>query len=192
MKTTYLVATGLLFTMGLFSCGGTGGTETTDAEVTVDSTADTQAVTAESEVSASDLVLYAYMNNEMQAGMARAAQEKAATQEIKDLGQELVIGNKEIATKLDELAEASQVQLPGGLEVEQQATLDSVQQLNPEAFDEAFINMLVKKQKDNIDLLEDLAAKADNPIVRGLADDIIDIQQTQIEEAEVAQGQIES
>lgn len=181
------MVTGLLLALGLLSCGGTGSTETTDAEITVDSTADTQPVTAESEISAGDLVLYAYMNNELQAGMARAAQERAATQSIKDLGQELVIGNKEIASKLDELAEVAQVQLPGGLEVEQQATIDSVHQLSPDAFDEAFIRMLVKKQKDNIDLLEDLVAKADNPIVRGLADDIIDIQQTQIEEAEVAQ-----
>ena len=188
MKMTYSLAAALLFALGLLSCGGPSTTETTDAEVVVDSTADTQAVTAESETSASDLVLYAYMNNEMQAGMARAAQEKAATQSIKDLGQELVLGNKEIAAKLNELAEAAQVELPGGLEVEQQATIDSVHQLSPDAFDEEFIRMLVKKQEDNIDLLEDLAAKADNPIMRGLADDIIDIQQTQMEEVEAAQG----
>lgn len=187
MKMTCTLAAGLLFSSGLISCDGTGRTETTDAEVVVDSTADTQIVTAETETSASDLVLFAYMNNEMQAGMARAAQERAATQSIKDLGQELVIGNKEIATKLDELAEMAKVELPGGLEVEQQATLDSVHQLSPDAFDETFVMMIVKKQKDNIKLLENLTAEADNPIVRGLADDIIDIQQTQIEEVEAVQ-----
>ncbi len=184
MKMTYPLAAGLLFASSLISCDGTGRTETTDAEVLVDSADGPQTVTEETEASAGDLVLFAYMNNEMQAGMARAAQERAATQSIKDLGQELVVGNKEIASKLNELAEAAQVQLPGGLEVEQQATIDSVQQLSADAFDETFIKMLVRKQQDNIDLLEDLAASADNPIVRGLADDIIDIQQTQIEAAQ--------
>jgi predicted outer membrane protein len=184
MKTTYLLVA-VLFTVGLLSCGGTGST-TTDAEIAVDSTADTPPVTETSETSTSDLILYAYMNNELQAGMARAAQETAASQSIKDLGQELVTGNKEISAKLSELAEAAQVQLPGGLEVEQQTTLDSVRQLSPDAFDEVFIEMLVKKQSDNIDLLEDLAAQADNPIMRGLADDMIDIQQTQIEQIEAA------
>ena len=188
MKMTYTLCTGLLFAIGLLSCDGTSRTENTDAEVLVDSADSPQTVTETTEASAGDLVLFAYMNNELQAGMARAAQERAATQSIKDLGQELVLGNKEIATKLDELAEAARVELPGGLEVEQQATLDSVQQLSPDAFDETFIEMLVKKQKDNIDLLEDLAATADNPIMRGLADDIIDIQQTQIEEVEAAQS----
>ena len=177
----------LLLMAGLLSCGGTGTTETTDAEVVVDSTADTQTVAETPETSATDLILYAYMNNEMQAGMARVAQEKAATQAIKDLGQELVVGNKEISSKLSELAETAQMQLPGGLEVEQQATMDSVNQLAPDAFDQAFVEMLVKKQKDNITLLERLTARADNPIMRGLADDIIDIQQTQIEEVEAAQ-----
>ncbi|MGB3851635.1 MAG: DUF4142 domain-containing protein [Tunicatimonas sp.] len=187
MKTTYSLLAGFLFTVGLISCGGTGSTNT-DAEVAVDSTADTQTVAETPETSASDLILYAYMNNEMQAGMARAAQEKAASQTVKDLGEELVVGNKEISAKLNELAEAGQMQLPGGLEVEQQATLDSVQQLGADAFDETFIEMLVKKQKDNIDLLEELAAQADNPIMRGLADDMIDIQQTQMQQVESAQG----
>lgn len=181
------MATALLLTAGLLSCGGTSTTETTDAEVAVDSTADTRTVAETPETSAVDLILYAYMNNEMQAGMARAAQEKAATQAMKDLGQELALGNKEISSKLSELAETAQMELPGGLEVEQQATMDSVSQLAPDAFDQTFIEMLVKKQKDNIALLEELTAKADNPIMRGLADDIIDIQQTQIEEVEVAQ-----
>lgn len=189
MKMTYPIAAGLLFAAGLLGCGGTDSTKATNTEVVVDSTAVAQTVTAEPETSAGDLVLFAYMNNELQAGMARAAQERAATQSIKDLGQELVEGNKEIAAKINELAEAAQVQLPGGLEVEQQATMDSVHQLSPDAFDEAFVRMLVKKQEDNIDLLEDLVAKADNPIVRGLADDIIDIQQTQMEEVEVALNQ---
>ena len=182
------MAAALLIAAGLLGCNQTGTTETTDAEVTVDTTADTQTVTADAETSATDLILYAYMNNEMQAGMARAAQEKAASQSVKDLGQELVIGNKEIASKLNELAKAAQVQLPGGLEVEQQAVMDSVRQLSPDAFDQTFVEMLVKKQRDNVELLEELTAKADNPIVRGLADDMIDIQQTQIEEAQAAQG----
>jgi putative membrane protein len=188
MKRTYTLTAGLLFAIGLIGCDGTGRTETTDAEVLVDSADGPQTVTEETEADAGDLVLFAYMNNELQAGMALAAQERAATQSIKDLGQELVAGNRDIAAKLSELAEAARVELPGGLEVEQQATLDSVHQLSPDAFDEAFIEMLVKKQKSNIDLLEELVANADNPIVRGLADDIIDIQQTQIEEVEAAQS----
>ena len=36
--------------------------------------------------------------------------------------------------------------------------------------------MLIKQQKDNIGMLEDLSAQADNAIVRGLASDTIDIQ----------------
>ena len=193
MNNTYLFLAVLLISLGTLSCGGPSSTDTTeDAEVAVDTTAETEAITESEETSAGDLILYTYMNNEMQAGLARAAEEKAASQSVKTLSQELVIGNKEIAAKLNDLAEAAEVELPGGLAVDQQSKMDSVQQLSPEEFDQAYIDMVVKQQKDNIQMLEDLSAQADNPIVRGLASDIIDIQQTQIEEAEVVQKEIGS
>ena len=65
-----------------------------------------------------------------------------------------------------------------------------LQQLAPEAFDQAYVDLLAKKQKDNIEMLEDMSAQADNAIVRGLASDIIDIQQTQIEETESVQSEV--
>ena len=177
----------------LLSCGGPTTSETAEnGEVAIDSTDDTKTIVENGEITAEDMIFYTFMNNEMQAGLARAAQEKAASQSVKDLSEQLVIGNKEIAAKLEDLAKAANVPLPGGLEVEQQTTMDSVQQLSPEAFDQAYVDMLAKKQKDNIEMLEDLSAQADNAIVRGLASDIIDIQQTQIEEIESVQGEIGS
>ena len=194
MKNAYSLVAGLFISLGMLGCGNTGNTETDTegAEIAIDSAADTKTVAENTETKASDLILYTFMNNEMQAGLARAAEEKAASQSVKDLSKQLVIGNKEIAAKLEDLAKASEVQLPGGLQVAQQTTMDSVQQLSPEEFDQAYVNMLVKQQKDNIEMLEDLSANADNAIVRGLASDIIDIQQTQIEEAEAVQGEIGS
>lgn len=195
MKHSYAFFAALLIAFGTMSCGGPSSTETADNEtedVEVDATSDTETVASDEETDANDLILYTFMNNEMQAGLARVAQEKASSQSVKDLSQKLVTGNKEISSKLDELATAAQVDLPGGLEVEQQTTMDSVQQLSPEDFDQAYVDMLVRQQKDNISMLEDLSAKADNPIVRGLASDIIDIQQTQIEDAEAVQSEIGS
>ena len=194
MKNTCSLLAGLFISLGTLSCGNPGNTETDaeDAKVTIDSTADTKTVAENDQTDASDLILYTFMNNEMQAGLARAAEAKAASQSVRDLSEQLVIGNKEIAAKLKDLAKASEVELPGGLEVEQQTKMDSVQQLAPEDFDQAYVNMLVKQQKDNIEMLENLSAKADNAIVRGLASDIIDIQQTQIEDAEAVQGEIGS
>lgn len=191
MRNAYSLVAGLFISLGMLGCGNPSNTET-DAEVAIDSTADTKTIVENTETKASDLILYTFMNNEMQAGLARAAEEKAASQSVKDLSKQLVIGNKEIAAKLKDLAKATEVQLPGGLQVEQQTTMDSVQQLSPEEFDQAYVDMLVKQQKDNIEMLENLSAKADNAIVRGLASDIIDIQQTQIEEAQVVQKEIGS
>ena len=193
MKNSYALLVASFIAVGICSCSGPSNTETTENEaVTVDSNADAETEADDPETSAGDLILYTFMNNEMQAALARTAQEKASSQSVKDLGQTLVTGNKEIAAKLDDLAKAAEVQLPGGLEVEQQTTIDSVEKLAPEEFDQAYVNMMVKQQKDNIEMLEDLSAQADNAIVRGLASDIIDIQQTQIEEAETVQGEIGS
>ena len=183
----------VLLSFGVASCGGPDTTAENETEdVAIDSTADTKTITQDEEISDDDLILYTYMNNEMQAGLARVAQEKAASQSVKDLSQKLVTANKEISSKLDELATAAEVSLPGGLEVEQQTKMDSVQQLAPEEFDQTYVEMLVSQQKDNISMLEDLSARADNPIVRGLASEIIDIQQTQIEESEAVQDEIGS
>ena len=193
MKNSYAFLMVALVAVGSFSCGGPSSTETADNEaVTIDASADTETEADNPETSAGDLILYTFMNNEMQAALARTAQERASSQSVKDLGETLVVGNKEIASKLDDLAKAAEVELPGGLEVEQQTMLDSVEQLAPEDFDQAYVNMLVKQQKDNINMLEDLSAQADNAIVRGLASDIINIQQTQVEEAEAVQGEIGS
>ena len=193
MKTPYAFFAALLVAFGTLSCGSPDSTETAENEtITADTTSNPEAEADDPETSASDLILYTFMNNEMQAALARTAQEKASSQSVKDLGQTLVTGNKEIAAKLDDLAKAAEVQLPGGLEVEQQNRIDSVEQLTPEEFDKAYVDMMVKQQKENIDMLEDLSAQAENAIVRGLASDIIDIQQTQIEESETVQQEIGS
>ncbi len=175
----------LLFT----ACGPGGSSEDArQGEVTVDTEADEVAENEDTDTK--DLVYLTFMNNEMQTVLGEIAEQKASSENVRSLATDLVNDNKQVAAKIEELAKAVQMQLPQGLEVAQQQKIDSLQKLPAGEFDKAFVNLMMEQQEKNSTLLEELAANGDNAIVRGLASDISEDRESQMERIEIVRKEM--
>ena len=176
----------------LSACGTTSDTST-ETEVETVETPVTEEATLETEEAATspaDMILFTAMTSRLQTQLSDMAQEKAPSEAVQKLGQEIEQSNGQIMAKVQELAEALQAELPGTLSVDQQAIYDSLQELSPEEFQGAFVEVLQRDIQKNLENLEDLAAETDSEIVRGLAADITDLQQPQLETVEQVQQEM--
>ena len=130
-----------------------------------------------------DYILQTMMNSMMYASLAQVASERASAQEVKDFANTLFDSTEVIVAKLQELFDAVEGEAPQAMSVAQQAQLDSLQNLPPAEFDQAFVNYVVQAQEDDIEILQSLATEADNVIVIGLAEEIENMMQAQLEKA---------
>ena len=136
-----------------------------------------------------DLLLDAMMNYMMYTSLGRIAEEKASSQEVKDFAVQLSDSSEQVAAKIEELFEAAGGNAPQVLGVEHQATLDSLQNLPPAEFDQAFVNLVVQEHQDDLESLQSLKMESDNAIVRGLAAEAENMMQAQLEKAQAIQGE---
>lgn len=181
------VAVGIL---SLSACNTTPET-TSDAETVETPVTENTTLEADEEAtSGADMVLFTAMTNRLQTQLSRMAQEKAPSAAIQELSQEIEQSNNQIMVKVQELAGALEAELPGTLSVDQQAIYDSLQELPPEAFESAYVEVLQRDIQKNLENLEGLAAESDSEIIRGLAADIADLQQPQLETVEQVQQEM--
>lgn len=164
--------------------------DTADAEAQVEVDQTTGQAAEEKVAAPEDMIYYTFMNNQMQTTLGQMAEQKAASEQVQSLGTEIVEQNKQLMAKIEDLAKAAEMPLPQGLKVEHQQKLDSITQLSGQEFDQAFVNLLLEQQQESIELLDELSANADNPIIRGLASDIIETEQGQIERAEIVKQEM--
>lgn len=187
-RNTTLIAT-LVGSLLLGACNTTPETateETTETVVTENSTMEVD----EETTSEADIVLFTAMTNRLQTQLSDMAQEKAPSTAIQELGKEIEQTNNQIMVKIQDLAEALQAELPGTLSVDQEAVYDSLQELSPEEFETAYVRVLQRDIQKNLENLEGLAAESDSEIIRGLAADIADLQQPQLETVEQVQQEM--
>lgn len=191
MKNTFL-SLAFLAVMALFMTGCDSSSSNNEANnsdtVAVDQT--TEQIIENEVTEPADMIYYAFMNNYMQTTLGQVAEQKASSENVKNLGNDLVEENKQVLAQIEELATAANITLPTGLQVEDQQRLDSLSNLSGQQFDSVYVNMVVEQKNKTIELMQDLAANADNPIVRGLADDIISTEREQIERAEIVQQEM--
>ena len=175
--------------LGLWSCGTNSSTSSEDATSTNIVTEDTNVEVEQDATSPADLVLLSAMSTRLQTNLSELAETKASSTEIQELGTELKQQSNEVLVKIENLMEATDVNnVPQALSVPQQATYDSVSALSDGEFAQAYISTMQQDIRENISNLEGLVATADNEIVRGLAADIIDLQQTELERIEAARS----
>lgn len=188
MKPSFPVYLSILFTpLILWSCGSQTNQEAANEDtiaVNIEE-ADTMTSVAETE----DLLLQTMMNTLMYASLEQIASEKASSQEVKDFAVQLADSSEQVAAKINELFEAAGGNAPQALGVEHQAKLDSLQDLPPAEFDQAFVNLVVEAQQDDLESIQALEAEAENPIVRGLAAEAENMMRAQLERAQAVQGE---
>lgn len=184
---TLALATGL--SLGLWSCGTNNSTSSENTTSTSIVKEDTNVEVEQEATSPADLVLLSAMSARLQNNLSELAETKAPSTEIQELGKEMKQQSSEVLVKIENLMEATDVNnVPQALSVPQQATYDSVSALSNTDFAQAYISTMQRDIRENINNLEGLAATADSEIIRGLAADIIDLQQTELERIETAQN----
>ncbi len=160
------------------------------ADETTEAVTETTVEANEEATSSGDMVLFTAMTNHMQMQLSEMAVEKATTLVVKEVGGEIALQSSEVLTKIQELAKTVEMDMPSTLTTDQQAVYDSLQELPSEAFEQAYVEVVHQDLKRNLKNLEGLAAQADNAVIRGLAADIADMQQPQLEKIEMLQQEI--
>ncbi|MDF9795751.1 putative outer membrane protein [Catalinimonas alkaloidigena] len=167
------------------ACDSSSTNETSDQ--TAESASDTVLVeSADEEMAASgvDLVLLAFMNNRLQYYMSDLAAKKASAEEVRELAQSINNVEEDARVKLEELAQATETDLPEAIGAGQKMKIDSIDALPQEQFDQAYLTEVVEEYKENVERLNELIIEEeDNPIVAGLVADIKDYHEEQMEKA---------
>ncbi len=175
----------------LTSCGSSNqSAEESATETEVVATQENAGDLTEDATSPQDRVLLAAMSFRMQDQLSRIAQRKAENPAIKQLGQSIVESNEQALSMLNNLAEATETQVPESLSPIQQKIIDSLDQLSGSEFDKAYLEALAKDQQQNIDNLQSLNTEIDNPIIRDVSTGLADIQEPQLEAVKEAQSEM--
>ncbi|MEQ9439119.1 MAG: DUF4142 domain-containing protein [Cyclobacteriaceae bacterium] len=191
IKTHYFLGIIALSSSVLFSsCDSSQQTASEEDSVAVVAEEEMNNDLEEETSSASDRVMFAVMSTRMQTELSKVAEQKASSQALKDLSMAVIDTNEMVIAKIQDLAEATNTQIPDALSTEQQTVVDSLMQLQAPEFDQAYLEILANDQQQLIDNLQALTADAENPITRGLIEDIVDMQQPQLERVQSMQSEM--
>lgn len=188
MKPSFTIYLSILFTsLILWSCGSQTNQEAANEDSIAVNLEEAESMTSVAETE--DLLLETMMNTMMYASLGQIASEKASSQEVKDFAAQLSDSSEQVAAKIKELFEAAGGNAPQALGVEHQAKLDSLQDLPPAEFDQAFVNLVVQEHQGDLESMESLKTESDNAIVRGLAAEAENMMRAQLEKAQAVQGE---
>lgn len=134
-----------------------------------------------------DFLIDANMNTEIQIALSRAAEDKSNAPEVKALGQQIAIGNKNVQNNILQLSEAVGVDMDPALSVEYLGLLDSIQSLNGQQFDEAYVNAVIEGHQEDIEQFTRLAEETEDPITRNLVTNNLEILRRNLEYAQKTQ-----
>lgn len=107
---------------------------------------------AESQVGTADRM---FMDKAAQGGMAEVqlgqlAEQKAASQSVKDFGGRMVMDHSQANDKLRNIASEKSVTLPGALDAKDKALYDRLSGLSGDAFDRAYMQAMVRDHVQDV------------------------------------------
>lgn len=127
------------------------------------------------------------LDHKMVAQMAKLAEQKAASDDLKALAPQLRKGQSKTATMLQGMlkdwdatasADMAGMEMPGSMSTEDMATLKSLKGMD---FDMMFAQMMVKHHEASIEMARDEQAKGTNAEAKTMAADMVTEQQAQVE-----------
>ncbi|MBC8166439.1 MAG: DUF4142 domain-containing protein [Bryobacteraceae bacterium] len=98
----------------------------------------------------SDFMMKAAMGGMMEMQLAQAAQQKASSQEVKDLARKIEQDHKQASDKLKAIAAERHVDLPATMGPEHEKMMAKVTGLTGEEFDRAYTKLMVADHKKDI------------------------------------------
>jgi putative membrane protein len=113
---------------------------------------------------------HALATNELELQLGRLATERAASPEVKAMGQKMVQKHTELGQQLAELARQSGGSANPALSSDQRATVDRVASQSGAAFDSVFKQTVDAEHRKELAMYRDEASRATSPKLRDLAE----------------------
>lgn len=116
-----------------------------------------------------EFVKKAASGGKMEVALGKIAQKKAISNDVKQFGARMVKDHSKANDQLMQLAKNKKMDLPEKLMDEHQKHVDKLSTIAPEKFDEAYMDMMVKDHKEDIDEFEDAIKEVKDNEIRAWA-----------------------
>jgi putative membrane protein len=125
----------------------TGSSDTTKSDTSMRNNAGTEMVDQKTKAFVAD----AATGGMMEVELGNLAQQKAASQRVKDFGKMMVDDHTQANNNLKDIASRKNIDVPATATDDQKKDMDKLSKKSGEAFDKAYVNMMVDDHKKDID-----------------------------------------
>ena len=101
--------------------------------------------------------------------MGRLAAEKGASDEVRQFGQRMVDDHSKANQELMQIASSKGMTLPSALDPKHQADMQKISALSGEAFDKAYVKMMVKDHKKDVAEFQKESMRGTDAEIKGFA-----------------------
>lgn len=101
--------------------------------------------------------------------MGRLAAEKGASDEVRQFGQRMVDDHSKANQELMQIASSKGMTLPTALDPKHQADMQKISALSGEAFDKAYVKMMVKDHKKDVGEFQKESMRGADPEIKAFA-----------------------
>jgi putative membrane protein len=114
-------------------------------------------------------VMEAAMGGMEEVEMGRLAAEKGASDEVRQFGQRMVDDHSKANQELMQIASSKSMTLPTALDAKHQADMQKMSALSGEAFDKAYVKMMVKDHKKDVGEFQKESTRGADADIKGFA-----------------------
>ncbi len=118
---------------------------------------------------ASDFLTKAASGGMLEVQLGQMAQQKAASQRVKDFGFMMIRDHTKGNTELKAIAAQKGIVIPQTLSNDHQKHVDELSKQNGKDFDKAYMNLMESDHKGDIDEFTDASEKVDDLTIKGFA-----------------------
>lgn len=113
--------------------------------------------------------MMAAMGGMAEVGMGKLAAEKGASDEVRQFGQKMVDDHSKANQELMQIASSKGMTLPAALDPKHQAETQKMAALSGEAFDKAYVKMMIKDHKKTVDEFQKESTRGADPELKAFA-----------------------
>jgi putative membrane protein len=105
--------------------------------------------------------------------LGKLANQKASSQEVKDLAHHMMMDHQKANNELKQLASSKNVMLPDSLDKDAQDKIQDLAKLTGKEFDKKYIDRMVKEHKEDLKDFEDVANNSEDTELKSWAQETI-------------------
>lgn len=165
-------------------------TSTTKETNSVDSAQAVNEAAAPVDQESSDFAVKAASGGMMEVELGNTAQQKASNQRVKDFGAMMVKDHSLANDELKTLASNKNITVPATLGEDHQKHVDELGSKSGADFDKAYIDLMVKDHKEDVDMFEKASNNLKDPDLKAFAAKALPILKTHLDSAKAVQAAV--